>query len=451
LIDGVVEGLKSVIVFVPQIFLLFFFIVLLELSGYMARVVFILDKIMHKFGLHGRSCIPLLMGTGCNVPAILATRSIENKSSRMITMLINPLIPCTARIPIYVLLAGAFFPRIWFLVVAAMYLTGFVLALLMAKVFRKFLFKKEETPYVMELPPYRMPAAGSLWKHTIKKVGEFCKKIFTWVLLGCALIWLFSYFPRNEAATNVYHLKADSLQQEIRLCDAQISRLHQQRMQIYESDNNLGISFLQHNDRYISYFRSIKSAKEREISQLNYTIDTLQKGNSYLGRLGKTIEPVMKPLGFNWKICIAVLSGLMAKEVVVSSLAIMHNVPVADEGDVTKEEESRTQQSLREERNNTGDYAYNPPVALSLMIFILIYFPCIATIAVIKTESKWKWALFVVFYSIALAWIASFIVYQTAKLCVAYPFHALGIFGVALALLGFYIYRRVHKKLKIEN
>ena len=354
LVDGIVGGVGSVLVFLPNILILYFFITIMETTGYMARAAFMMDKIMHKMGLHGRSFIPLIMGFGCNVPAILATRTIENRNSRMITMLINPLMSCSARLPIYLMLAAAFFPNYSGLVLFAMYVTGIALSVLVARLLKRFIFKKEETPFVMELPPYRMPTTKSLLRDTWEKGQQYLRKIATVILLGAVIIWALCYFPR-----------------------------HEQTIQ--------GIDL------------TLEMKKE-------------QQDNSYLGTIGKFIEPAMRPLGFEWKTSIALLSGVAAKEVVVSTLGVLYNV---DEDLDANNEEDRQKlgNRLKTEFNPDGTPVFTPAVALSLMLFVLIYFPCIATIATIKNESgSWKWALFTVVYTIALAWIVSFAAYHLFSL-----------------------------------
>ena len=354
LVDGIIGGVGGVLVFLPNILILYFFITLLEATGYMARAAFMMDKIMHKMGLHGRSFIPLIMGFGCSVPAILATRTIENHNSRMITMLINPLISCSARLPIYVLLAGAFFPAHAGLVIFCMYISGIILAVLVARILKRFLFTKEETPFVMELPPYRMPTTKSILRDTWEKGQQYLQKIATVILVGSVIIWTLSYFPRHEQTKQGEEL-------------------------------------------------SLEMKKE-------------QQDNSYLGKMGKSIEPVMKPLGFDWKISVALLSGVAAKEVVVSTLGVLYNV--GENLDAMKEEDrAKLGGRLQTENYQDGTPVFTPAVALSLMLFVLIYFPCIATIATIKKESgSWKWALFTVVYTIALAWIVAFTAYNIFSL-----------------------------------
>lgn len=336
LVDGIIGGVGGVIVFLPNILILYFFISFMEDSGYMARAAFIMDKIMHKMGLHGKSFIPLVMGFGCNVPAIMATRTIESRNSRMITMLINPLMSCSARLPVYVLLAGAFFPNYASAVLMSLYVTGILLAVVMARLFKRFLFKDEDIPFVMELPPYRMPTAKSIFIHVWEKAKQYLQKMSGIILIASVLIWFLGYFPR----------------------------------------------------------------------QTENMSSTEQQQNSYIGQLGEAIQPVLSPLGFDWKISISLLTGMAAKEVVVSTLSVLYT------GEETEDTQS-LQQRLVEDKNANGEQVFTPLVALSLMLFVLIYFPCIATISAIVNESKsWKWGAFVVVYTTVLAWTISCIVYQ---------------------------------------
>ena len=261
LVDGIIGGVGGVLVFLPNILILYFFLSLLESTGYMARAAFLMDKIMHFIGLHGRSFIPLVMGFGCNVPAIMATRTIENKNARMVTILISPLMSCSARMPIYLLFAGAFFANNAGTVLFLLYFIGIILAALMAKIFKKFLFSKEETPFVMELPPYRLPSAKNILKETWDRGVQYLKKIGTTILLGSIIIWALSYFP------------------------------------MYDGKNYEELSVM-----------------ERGI----------QKENSYLGKMGKAIQPVFEPLGFDWRSCVALVTGVAAKEVVISTLGVLY-------------------------------------------------------------------------------------------------------------------------------
>ena len=344
IVDGIIGGVGGVLVFLPNILVLYFFICLLETTGYMARAVFIMDKLMHKIGLHGRSFIPLIMGFGCNVPAILATRTIENRNNRMITILINPLISCGARLPVYLLLAGTFFPSNAGFVLFAIYFTGIILAALLSLIFKRFLFSKEETPFVMELPPYRMPSMQVILKETWDKGKQYLRKIGTVILLASISIWVLSYFPQNTHEEGLSETEINFEQQE----------------------------------------------------------------NSYLGRMGKFIQPVLEPLGFDWKISVALVTGLTAKEVVVSTLGVLYNVE-----DVEAEDNALPDRLMAEVKPD-GTKIFTPAVVIALMLFVLIYFPCLATIATIKNETQsWAWATFVMVYTVLLAWLVSFIAYQT--------------------------------------
>ena len=332
LIDGIIGGVGGVIVFLPNILILYFFISILEDSGYMARAAFIMDKIMHRMGLHGKSFIPLIMGFGCNVPAIMATRTIEDRKSRLITMLVNPLMSCSARLPIYLVMIGAFFPNCASFMLLCIYTAGILLAVIMARIFSKFLVKGEDSPFVMELPPYRMPTSKSIMRHTWEKGAQYLKKMGGIIMIASIIIWFLGYYPRHDAHESV--------------------------------------------------------AEQQE--------------NSYIGQIGKAIEPVIKPLGFDWKLGIGLISGVGAKELVVSTLGVLYT----NEGDV-------------ENVNLSDRIPITPLVALAYMLFVLIYFPCIATFAAIKQESgSWKWAIFTAGYTTGLAWLIAFTVFQIGSLIV---------------------------------
>ncbi len=347
-IDGVIGGVGGVIVFLPNILILYLFISFMEDSGYMSRAAFIMDKIMHKLGLHGKSFIPLVMGFGCNVPAIMSTRIIESKSSRLITMLINPFMSCSARLPIYILLVGVFFPDHPSLVLMSLYVLGILVAIITARLLRKFHFKKDETPFVMELPPYRVPTLKATLHHMWEKGEQYLRKMGGIILIGSIIVWILSYFPRNMEKSN-----EEMTQEEI---------LEQQQ-------------------------------------------------NSYLADIGHFIEPVVKPLGFNWKVSIAILSGTTAKEIVVSTLGVLYS---AD-----SDNEVSLQQKLTSVNPQTGKPDFTPVMALSFMVFSLLYFPCIATItAIVKESGSWKYGLFSVCYNTGVAWIVSFIVFQIGTLIV---------------------------------
>ena len=337
MIDGVIGGVGSVLVFLPNILLLYMFISLLEDSGYMARAAFIMDRLMHKIGLHGKSFIPMIMGFGCNVPAVMATRTIESPKSRLITMLIIPLMSCAGRMPVYILLAGAFFPRRAGLVLLGLYALGILLAIVAARIMSRF-FKDDDLPFVMELPPYRVPTAKSIFRHTWEKGKQYLQKMSGIILICSMVIWFLGYFPNHNA------------------------------------------------------YDSVKEQQE----------------HSFIGYIGKAIEPVLEPLGFDWRMGVGIVSGVGAKELVVSTLGVMYSddVPEAVETDAGT---TRLQRAL------TG--SVTPAAALAYMVFILLYFPCIATFVAIKNESgKWKWAIITAVYTILIAWVAAFITFRLASL-----------------------------------
>lgn len=371
LVDGMISGVGGVIVFLPNILILYLFISLMEDSGYMARAAFIMDKIMHKMGLHGKSFISLIMGFGCNVPAIMSSRMIESRRSRLITMLVNPLMSCSARLPVYLLLSGAFFPNHAGLVLFVLYGTGILLAVIMARLLKRFVFNKEDIPFVMELPPYRIPTGRSVFIHMWDKARQYLRKMGGVILIASVIIWFLGYFPRNT-----------------------------------EQD-------LMFEDQLAHVEQTLPSGEEKEqqIEQINRLQSIAHQKNSYIGWIGRTIEPVMRPLGFDWKISVSLLTGMAAKEVVVSTLSVLYT---------GEESEGMTLvEKLRESKNEAGEWAFTPLVALSLMFFVLIYFPCIATVTAIVRESKsWKWGAFVIVYTCLLAWLVSFIVYQTGSLFV---------------------------------
>ena len=339
LIDGVIGGVGSVIVFLPQILILYFFISFMEDSGYMARAAFIMDKLMHKMGLHGKSFIPLIMGFGCNVPAVMATRTIESRRSRLITMLILPLMSCSARFPIYIMIIGTMFAQQYrSTIMMSLYLVGIVMAVIMSRLFSKTLFKGEDTPFVMELPPYRFPTAKAIGRHTWQKGKEYLKKMGGIILVASLIVWALGYFPHDES----------------------LSREQQQEQ-------------------------------------------------SYIGRIGHAIEPVFRPQGFDWKLDVGLISGVGAKEIVASTMGILyHSDEAADEG--SEESYSHLQKQM------VAD-GITPLASYCFLLFVLLYFPCIATIAAIKGETgSWKWATFAACYTTVLAWIVSAIVYQIGSL-----------------------------------
>lgn len=325
--DGILGGVGGVIVFLPNILILYFFISLMEDSGYMARAAFIMDKVMHKIGLHGKSFIPLIMGFGCNVPALLASRAIESKSSRIITLLINPFMSCSARLPIYLLLAGAFFPSCAPLVLFGLYMLGILVAVLTAKMLRKFYFKADETPFVMELPPYRMPTMKTSLRHMWDKGAQYLRKMGGIILFASIVVWALNYFPHHDDGT-------------------------------------------------------VENIVIENTSQINPETD------SFLEMMGKAVNPVMEPIGFHWRATVAIVAGIPAKEIVVSTLGVVD-----------------------------GTEEFTLASALAFMVFVLLYCPCMASVAAIVKESgSWKYGAFSVFYNTLVAWIASFIIYHLALL-----------------------------------
>lgn len=369
LVDGIIGGVGGVIVFLPNILILYLFISFMEDSGYMARAAFIMDKIMHKMGLHGKSFIPLVMGFGCNVPAIMASRTIESRNSRMITMLINPLMSCSARLPVYVLLAGAFFPNNASFILLSLYVCGILLAVIMARLFKRFLFNEEDVPFVMELPPYRMPTGKSIMIHMWEKAKQYLHKMGGVILVASIIIWFLGYFPRHSEMGDAF--------------DQQIAEVENAELDSKE--------------------------KTETIAELERLKNMEHQKNSYIGTIGQTIQPVLSPLGFDWKMSVSLLTGMAAKEVVVSTLSVLY----------TGEEEDAQALSerIKLDLDEEGNPVFTPLIALSLMLFVLIYFPCIATISAIVNESgSWKWGIFVIVYTCVLAWIVSFVVYQTGSL-----------------------------------
>lgn len=360
LIDGIISGTGSVLVFLPNILILFFFISLLEGTGYMARAAFIMDKIMHRFGLHGRSFIPMVMGFGCNVPAIMATRTLRNKGDRILTMLIIPFMSCSARLPVYILIISAFFTSHQALILIGIYAFGIILAFLTAQLLNRLVFRNKETPFVMELPAYRMPTLRNIIFHMWDKTKQYLKKIGTVILIGVIIIWALEYFPRTVPVEET-QVPAAAFTEE----DA-------------------------------------------------VATETLRLAHSYLGRLGKTIEPVMAPLGFDWKMSIALLAGLPAKEIIISTMGVLYQSDV-------EESTVNLQQKLKNEVHTSGRLlgkpVFNTASALAFLVFILIYFPCIGVVATISNESgHWKWSIFSVVYTTLLAWTLAFITYQGVQL-----------------------------------
>ncbi len=380
LIDGVIGGVGGVIVFLPNILLLFLFISFMEDSGYMARAVFIMDRVMHRIGLHGKSFISLIMGFGCNVPAIMSTRTIEDRNNRLITILINPFMSCSARLPVYLLIIGAIFPSHRGFILFAIYILGIIIAVILALLFKKFLIKGEDTPFVMELPPYRMPTLRSTLKHMWWKGAQYLKKMGGIILIASVLLWALGYFPRETVYSSELIAEKGSVE-----------------MQLEHTSDESSVEKL-----------------ERELEVVQSKMETERLENSYIGRLGKGIEPVMRPLGFDWKMSVSLLTGVAAKEVVVSTMGVLYQV-----------EENGTEnnlvQKIRNEKYSNGpqkgEAVFTPLVAIGFLVFILIYFPCIAVIAAVRREAgKGYWAVFLMVYTTLLAWGASYIIFNVGKL-----------------------------------
>ena len=358
IIDGVIGGVGGVIVFLPNILILYAFISFMEDSGYMARAAFIMDKIMHKIGLHGKSFIPMVMGFGCNVPAIIATRTIESKTSRLITILINPFMSCGARLPIYLLLVGAFFPKHASIVLFGLYTLGIIVAIITAKLMRRFKYKEDDTPFVIAIPPYRVPTLQATMRHMWAKGQQYLKKMGGVILVASLIIWALSYFPRpTEADLEKTKIEFASLN----LSDEQIEVV-------------------------------------------------TQTENSYLGQIGKFVSPIFEPLGYNWKMTVSLISGTVAKETVVSTLGVLYS------GDA-ESEDADLGARLQTVNPQTGEPDFNVIVALSFLVFVLLYVPCIATItAIVKETGSWKFGAFTLIYNTAVAWFVAFIFYQVGSL-----------------------------------
>ena len=344
IVDGAIAGVGSVIVFLPQILILYFFISLMEDSGYMSRAAFIMDKLMHQMGLHGKSFIPLIMGFGCNVPAVMATRTIESRRSRIITMMILPFMSCSARLPIYIMIAGTFFTlqyRSW--VLLSLYVVGIMMSVLMSKLFASLVVKGQDVPFVMELPPYRWPTAKAIGRHTWEKGREYLKKMGGVILVASVIVWALEYFPHDDSLT-----------------------------------------------------------------------PQQQQEQSYIGRLGKTIEPVFTPQGFNWKLDVSLIAGVGAKEIVASTMGVLYSDDSSFGDDDSFSEDVEKYTRLHQQMEKDG---ITPLTAYCYLLFILLYFPCVATIVAIKNEtSSWRWATFAACYTTSVAWLVSALVYQIGNL-----------------------------------
>ena len=390
LVDGIIGGVGGVIVFLPNILILFFFITLMEASGYMARVAFIVDKLMHKIGLHGKSFIPMLMGFGCNVPAIMATRTIENKNDRLVTMLIIPFMSCSARYPVYVLIISAFFPYYQGTILFGIYLFGIFLAGVIAWIFKKTIFKVNSLPFVMELPPYRMPRPRAVLKQTWFKGEMYLKKMGTVILMASILIWVLGYFPMGKKYERAYKKQVKNVEADFA--------------------HRLAANSLSYNE-----VKRLQAEKDATLKRLSDALAAKKQENSFIGRIGHFIEPVIAPLGFDWKMGVSLVAGGAAKEVVVSTMGVLY--PPSSGNAESQSLAQRLRQQVYTSGKHKGQKVYTPLVAAAFLLFILIYFPCVAVIAAIKNETgQWKWSLFLAVYTTALAWIIAFLLYQGGSL-----------------------------------
>ena len=365
LVDGVIGGVGSVIVFLPQILILYFFISFMEDSGYMSRAAFIMDKLMHRMGLHGKSFIPLVMGFGCNVPAVMATRTIESRRSRLITMMILPFMSCSARLPIYIMIVGTFFAPQWrSTVLVSLYAIGILVAVVVSRIFSRFIIKGEDTPFVMELPPYRWPTAKAIGRHTWEKGKEYLKKMGGIILVASIIVWALSYFGPTPSP-------------------------------VREGGENTSVA-------------SNSPLPNREGSR-GVSMET-----SYLGRAGKAIEPIFAPQGFNWKLDVSLIAGVGAKEIVASTMGVLYSGDDSFGDDDTFSEDKDKYTLLRQRMAADG---VTPLTAYAYLLFILLYFPCLATIVAIKNEtSSWGWALCAALYTTCLAWLVSAAIVQIGQL-----------------------------------
>lgn len=388
LVDGIIQGVGGVIVFLPNILILFLFISFMEDTGYMARAAFIMDKMMHKMGLHGKSFIPLIMGFGCNVPAIMATRTIEDRNNRILTMLVNPFMSCSARLPIYILFCGAFFPKYAGTMLFCIYMLGVVIAVIMCRIFKSLFFKGQELPFVMELPPYRIPTARSTFYNMWSKASQYLSKMGGIIMVASIIIWFLGYYPQNSEYEKQRQAEIAAL--ELSYANDTTQVLNQEKLQM-------------------------------KVDSISRVYTEYAQEYSFIGRIGKFIEPVISPLGFDWKMGVSLISGVAAKEIVVSTLSVLYR---SENGDDTG-----LMTSLRKEGCN-GKPFFTTANALSFMAFTLLYFPCIATLTAIRNESShwnefnttkhhrrkhkssWRWAVFVATYTTILAWVVAFVIYN---------------------------------------
>ena len=397
IVDGIMAGVGGVIIFLPNILILFFLISFMEDTGYMARAAFIMDKLMHKIGLHGKSFIPLIMGFGCNVPAIMATRTLESRNDRLLTMLIIPFMSCSARLPVYVLFISAFFPDYPGTMLFLIYMIGITLAITAGITLKKTLFKTEEIPFVMELPPYRMPQMRTAARHMWEKGVEYLKKIGGIILVGSIIIWFLGHFPVIDTFSRDY--------------DGEIKHIKKTYEETMQSVKRDGIA-----ETSSQTLQTMKTEMESGIEQIKYEKESERLTRSYIGQLGQSVEPIMRPLNFDWKMSVSILTGLAAKEVVVGTMGVLYHA----EPEVGKGEKSlihKLQTQVHTSGPLKGEKVFTPLIAFSFILFILIYFPCVGVMAAIKRESgSWKWAAFTALYTTVTAWIITFIFQRIAGL-----------------------------------
>ncbi|NNF99703.1 MAG: ferrous iron transport protein B [Desulfobacteraceae bacterium] len=376
LVDGIIGGVGSVVVFLPNILMLFFCIALFEDTGYMARAAFLMDKVMHLIGLHGKSFIPMLMGFGCNVPAVMAARTLESKKDRILTILITPFMSCSAKLPVYIVLAGTFFGPRAGTVIFCIYLTGILLSIGTGRLFRKTLFRGEEAPFVMELPPYRVPMAKSLLIHMWDRSKIFLRKMGGIILAGSIVIWVLSAFPRAVVYDHDYAMDR-----------TRIHQLYAEKAAI-ASPSEMGI---------------LAEQRGAALGKVDRAENTERIEKSYMGKIGKFIAPVFKPIGVEWQGGVALLSGFVAKEIVVSTLGVLYAAGEEDGDD-----------ALPDALRRSG---MTPLSALSMMVFVLLYLPCLATVSAIRRETgSFRWMLFSIGFNTGVAWFFSLLVYQGGKL-----------------------------------
>ena len=440
--DGIIAGVGAVMSFVPLILLLFLGISFLEDTGYMARAAFVIDRVMRAFGLHGKSFIPLLLGFGCSVPSVMGARILDNYKDRMVTILITPFMTCSARLPVYTLFAAAFFdPEMAGTILFLIYLAGIIFGVIFAKIFRKYLFSGDAEPFVMELPPYHMPTLKATVMHMYERAILYLKKAGTFILAASILVWFITSYPNDVEYSKDYDQLHDQVAATYEVKDADTLAhfgitTDEQKDQVNEIVDNMkatvedATSAAEDNDEDApeieveedseapELFNDIKEQNEQlfpvawamyknqaNLDDENQKLDEEQKSEkleqSYAAMFGKAINPILAPLGFDWKIGVALVAGLAAKEVVVSTLGTIYAV-----GGDTDHPQALTDYLQ-------SDPHFTPLIVLTLMLFVLCYPPCIAALAVIKRETgSWKWMLFMFCYENVFAWIACFIFYH---------------------------------------